>query len=254
MKHFISVELVVLVMFSMIIWTIGPGTIEAAPLDKTDATAREQSVAEIGQTSHDYLDALQHGDGEAIAEFWTADGIFVDITGRSVSARGLAIPVVFTTQEQAARQQILDSVHWKETRKQFKQWLSVQTAYDSAQLAQQEVEIKQHIATLQALELKKFLEAMYERLTVLLSPEMNQARSWVDHYYTEKAQRRMAKKLNVEQPMKMTGSELNAALKRFQEQRSVAAQSSAAFNRSRQSSNKSIKSYRDKQQAAAAKS
>jgi hypothetical protein len=161
--------------------------------------------------------------------------------------------VVFTAKEQQARQQVLDTEHWKKTRDQFKQWLLVQTAYSPEELAQQEADLKQHIASLPALELIKFLEAMDERLAVLLSPDMNQARSWVDHYYTEKAQRRMAKKLDIDQPLKMTDKELQEALVRFQEQRASAAQSTAAFNSSRQSSSKSLESYRKKQQSVQTK-
>lgn len=160
----------------------------------------------------------------------------------------------FTVSEQAARKKILDSVHWRETREKFKQWLSVQSVYDSQQLARQENDIKRHIDSLSATELQQFLDAMDERLEVLLSPEMDQARSWVDHYYTKKAQRKMAKKLGVERPLEMTGNQLTAALKRFQEQRASASQSSVAFNRARQSQTKSLNTFRAQERAAQAKS
>jgi hypothetical protein len=157
----------------------------------------------------------------------------------------------FSAPEQAARQKVLNSKHWQATREKFKQWLKLQTAYTPEQMAKQEADLKQHIATLPAADLIKFMEAMDERLEVLLSPDMDQARGWVDHYYTEKAQRKMAKKLNIEDPLKASGSQLQAALTRFQEQRAAAAGSSAAFNRSRQSSNKAMQSYRSKQQSTA---
>lgn len=159
----------------------------------------------------------------------------------------------FTASEQAARQKILDSTHWQDTRAKFKQWASVQSAYDSHQLASQEAELKQRIGSMSATELEQFLAAMEERLAVLLSPGMDQARSWVDHYYTDKAKHKIAKKLGVEQPLNMTGSQLATALERFQDQRASASESAAAFNRSRLSQDKALKSYRKEQQSAQAK-
>ena len=159
----------------------------------------------------------------------------------------------FTDQEQAARQKILDSDHWKETGEKFKQWLSVQIAEDPQQLTEQEAQLKKHIATLSATELEQFLDAMDERMEILLSPAMDQARSWVDHYYTPKAQHKMMQKMGVGDPLKMSGNQLNAALQRFQDQRASEVQSSSSFNRSRQSGNKSLNSYRVQQQSAQAK-
>jgi hypothetical protein len=159
----------------------------------------------------------------------------------------------FSAAEQAAREKIIGSEHWKETRAKFRQWLSVQSAYSPQELAKQEAQLKQHIGTMSAADLKQFLAAMDERLGALLSPEMDQARSWVDHYYTKKAQLKMAQQLGVEDPLKMSGSQLDSALKRFEEQRTEVAQSSSAFNRSRQSQTKNLQSYRKNQQAAEAR-
>jgi hypothetical protein len=159
----------------------------------------------------------------------------------------------FTALEQAAREKILNSTHWQETRVKFKQWASVQSAYDSKQLASQEAALKLHINSMSATELEQFLAAMEERLEVLLSPGMDQARSWVDHYYTEKAKHKIAKKLGVDQPLNMTGGQLTAALEQFQDQRESSVQSSSAFNRSRLSQDKALSSYRKEQQSAQAK-
>ncbi|MEO2046047.1 MAG: hypothetical protein ABGX16_05680 [Pirellulales bacterium] len=180
--------------------------------------------------------------------------VFTATTATLSAAETAVDKRTFTASEQAARKIILDSAHWRETRAKFKQWLSVQSVYDSQQLVRQENDLKQHIGSLSAAELQQFLDAMDERLDVLLSPGMDQARTWVDHYYTEKAQRKMAKKLGVEQPLKMTGSQLTAALERFQEQRASASQSSAAFNRVRQSQTKSLNTYRAQERSAQAKS
>ena len=168
---------------------------------------------------------------------------------RLPAAETAARQPAFSAQQQAARQKILDSDRWKETREKFKQWTALQIAEDPQQLAQQEARLKGQIASMSATQLKQFLNAMEERLEILLSPEMDQARGWVDHYYTPKAQRKMAQKLGVAKPLGMSGDQIKAALARFEEQRAAQAQSSAAFNRSRQSENKALQSYRAKQQA-----
>ncbi len=159
----------------------------------------------------------------------------------------------FTAQQQTARQKILDSEHWKETQNKFKQWRSVQTTYDPKQLARQEAELNKRIASMSATELQQFLAAMDERLEVLLSPEMDQARRWVDHYYTPKGQRKMIEKLGVADPFKMTGDQLRAALERFHHQRASDSQSAAAFNRSRQNETKALNSYRAQERSAQAR-
>ena len=82
----------------------------------------------------------------------------------------------FTSQQQAARREILDSEHWKKTREKFKQWMSIQTTYTPEQLSRQEAELKRRIDSMSAAQLRQFLDAMDERLEVLLSPEMDQAR------------------------------------------------------------------------------
>ena len=183
----------------------------------------------------------------------------------------------FTAQEQAAQQKILDSERWKGTSEKLKHWLSVQIANDPRQLAKHEAQLERHIdsilkhllsiqiandpqqrakqeaqlegylASMSATELNQFQDIMDRRLKILLSPEMDRARRWVDRYYTKQAQRNI---LDVQQPLKMTGSQLKAALDRFQEHRASVAEQAAAFNRSRQSETKALASYRGQQLAA----
>ncbi len=158
--------------------------------------------------------------------------------------------VRFSAEEQAARQKILNSQRWKQVKEKFDAWLSVQTAYSPAQVKQRKAELQRRIAAMRASALKQFLNEMDERLDVLMSPELSQARNWVNQYYTEKAQQRMAKKLGVEEPIKMTASQLRAALGRFEQQRNSQRSAQDAFNRSRESQVKALGSYRKQQQAA----
>ena len=156
----------------------------------------------------------------------------------------------FSEKEQTARQEVLESQRWKQATEKFDAWLSVQTAYDGSQVKELKAELQHRIAKMPANELKQLLGEMEERLDVLMSPEVDQARRWANRYYTEKAQQKMAEKLRIEEPMKMTASQLRAALERFQEQRAAQRSAANAFNSSRQSQLKALGSYRKQEQSA----
>ncbi|MGH7137807.1 MAG: YybH family protein [Pirellulales bacterium] len=58
-----------------------------------EKNAPASDEAAIRQRGNDYVAAVRRGDGAAIAAFWTAEGDYVDETGRSVKGRVLASDV-----------------------------------------------------------------------------------------------------------------------------------------------------------------
>ena len=48
-----------------------------------------EAEAAIRQAGKDYIGALSRGDSKAIADLWTKDGTFTDLTGRTVKVRDL---------------------------------------------------------------------------------------------------------------------------------------------------------------------
>lgn len=55
-----------------------------------EASSQAGDEAAIRQRAKDYLAAIERGDGEEIASFWTADGDYVDDAGQAVNGRRLA--------------------------------------------------------------------------------------------------------------------------------------------------------------------
>jgi ketosteroid isomerase-like protein len=50
---------------------------------------RAKGEAALRQAAADYVKAIEHGDGKAIADFWTADGTYTDQSGRTANIHDL---------------------------------------------------------------------------------------------------------------------------------------------------------------------
>jgi ketosteroid isomerase-like protein len=53
------------------------------------ADDRSRDEAGVRQAGKDYLAAMERGDTNALADFWTADGTYTDETGKTLNAHGL---------------------------------------------------------------------------------------------------------------------------------------------------------------------
>lgn len=73
----------------------------AAPPDAKDAAA-----AAIRQRAKEYLQAVECGDGEAIASFWTSDGDYLDETGNAIKGRQLALAAKARSKELGEARQL----------------------------------------------------------------------------------------------------------------------------------------------------
>jgi hypothetical protein len=165
------------------------------------------------------------------------------------AAPAKAVPArEFSAKEQAARQQVFESERWRKARYELNEWLSVQTSYDEKQTVELKAQLQEQIANLSATELQDFLFEMENKIKVLMSPEMSQARSWVSQYYTPQYQKKIAKRIGVEDPARMTASQLTAALERFESQRRSRRNAQSAFNQSRE---QEVANQRAQQQARA---
>jgi hypothetical protein len=135
----------------------------------------------------------------------------------------------FSPAEQQARQAVLDSAAWKEERRRFDAWLSVQSLYSPEQVASMKQELAAQIARKSAVELQGFLQEMNQRLDVLLSPDAAAARAWADQFYTLKGRQELAAKEDMSDPMEMTPAQLSVALANFARDRQAGGQAQAAF-------------------------
>lgn len=147
-----------------------------------------------------------------------------------------------SSQQEQARQQILNGPQWTKAKQRFDEWLSVQTAYNKAEVEALESELRNRIAGMSAEELQSFLEEMDAKITALMSPAAMDARRWVAKY-TDMAQSRISKEYGVEDPLRLPAAEIEAALRQFAAERQSNKASAAAFDRARASQARAVESY-----------
>ena len=163
---------------------------------------------------------------------------------------GVADPGGESTQEEQARQQIMNSPQWTEAKQRFDEWLSVQTAYNKAEVVALESELRNRTAGMSAQELGSFLEEMEAKTAALMSPAAMDARRWVAKY-SDKARLRISKEHGVEDPLSLSTVEIESALRQFAAERQSKMASAAAFDRSRAGQAQAVKSYNQTQAKAA---
>jgi hypothetical protein len=160
--------------------------------------------------------------------------------------------VAFSAQEQQARQKVLDSQNWKDARAKFDRWLSVQVAYDPAEVEAMKAALAARIARSSAQELTALLQEMQQRLDVLLSPDVVAARDWADSFYTPKGIKELTTKHGMANPMAMSGRDLTVALEKFQADRASQRTANKAFMQLQAKAVDAAQTTRQQQAAAAA--
>ncbi|MCI0333952.1 MAG: hypothetical protein L0228_12095 [Planctomycetes bacterium] len=136
-------------------------------------------------------------------------------------------------EQELARRKILDSDRWRQTNREFNEWLSVQQVYNPDEVAAIKSSFAQRIAKMSPRELEDFLKDMESRLEVLMSPEADDARQWLAQF--------MAVAVNPEQQLgrarpdvlNMTASQIRQELQWLQQTRAARQQSQAAFSQAR---------------------
>lgn len=135
--------------------------------------------------------------------------------------------------EQQAIDKILQSDRWAQASQQFDQWLAIQGFYDEQESKALKSELRNRVASMSAVQLEEFLNDMEARLAVLLSPEAKEARQWVAPL-TNQAIDRLRAKYGVQDPIRASAGDLEAALQQFAADRQAQAAGAAAFNQNRQ--------------------
>jgi hypothetical protein len=138
-------------------------------------------------------------------------------------------PPTFTPEEQKLRQEVLDSEPWQAARRRFELWLMVQSAYDDAEVENVKRGLAARIAAMPAAQLREFLVQMQQKLDVLMSPDVSDARRWADEFYTPQGQRDLLKKQGAADPVDMTADQLVAALNGFARDREQRGAAQASF-------------------------
>lgn len=138
---------------------------------------------------------------------------------------------------EAARQQILRSDRWRNAARGLDQWLSVQQLYTPQEVTILRAQFKARIDRMSPAELEKQLADMEAKLSVLSSPEAEDARRWLAQFLAVQA-KYSPDELRQMRPdvANMTATQIREELQRFQARRGQAAvtQSASAQGRALQ--------------------
>ena len=140
---------------------------------------------------------------------------------------GFAIPVGGAAEPPAAGSQassvtmtkaeILASPRWKRAQKSLNDWLSVQNIYSPEEVVQLQKEWADEVDEMDADELQDLLDDMEERLKILLSPQVEQARAWIGSYLAVLADpHREALRKQLPDVANMTAAQIQQSLREFQ--------------------------------------
>ena len=143
-------------------------------------------------------------------------------------------PSGFAVEEPSARDEILQSSRWRRVRRSFDEWLSVQKIYTDQQVAEIREELRRRIDSMTAIELEDFLYDMEERLEVLMSDEVKDARNWLSVLTMEARRRQLVQDGELPDLFGMTVTQLRQELRRFEQQRAGQAAAHSEFNRQRE--------------------
>src|SRR4051794_27423779 len=98
-------------------------------------------------------------------------GVFGSLAVRSTSAQTTGATSSTVATDDDAKNELFNSEEWRQTRRAFDNWLSVQRIYDARQVADVKRRLQKKIARASSRELRNMLEDMQEKLEILLSPE-----------------------------------------------------------------------------------
>jgi hypothetical protein len=174
------------------------------------------------------------------------------VCGQSTKATPAQTATPSASPQETARRAILDSDRWRRTQREFNEWLSIQTLYDSDEVATIKADLRERISRMSPRELEDFMEDMESRLRVLMSSEAEDARQWLAQF--------MAVAVNPERQLgrsrpdvlNMTASQIRQELAWLQQTREQRLRSQATFDQTRSIQTQRARDARARQQEARA--
>ena len=166
--------------------------------------------------------------------------------------RGAHAPADADFGDAETREEILESPRWKKLVNSFDDWMTVQNIYTEGQTAELVRGLKKKVSTMSPEELKGFIVDTEKRLSVLMSDEAREARSYLSVATMGYRQKMLARNGMMPNVFGMSVAELRQELQEFQQQRAANAKASSEFNRTRQQRVVEIKEEKRAQQQAIA--
>lgn len=141
---------------------------------------------------------------------------------------------------------------WRQARRGFREWLSIQQIYEPDEAASIQAELDARVRDMSPSELADLVDDIEAKLEVLFSPEAEEARQWLAQFLSVQAMY-SPEELRQMRPdiVNMTASQIRQELEQHQQRRSQTLQAQAAFDQSRQQRVQSIQSRQQSQRRAA---
>jgi hypothetical protein len=163
--------------------------------------------------------------------------------GGSQGDRGASAPAAASTPrpDEAERRKIIDGPAWRAMQHDLMEWLSVQKVYTPSQLRRVKAELNAKVAKMSPQELVDFMGDMETKLKILMGPEAEQARLYMERRIAVQANL-TPEQLKRMRPdvLNMTSAQLEERLFEWQQQRKQTIATQQAFDKGRQIEIKNI--------------
>jgi hypothetical protein len=132
---------------------------------------------------------------------------------------------------------------------EFDQWLARQPVYTPAQVRRIKTDLATRVGLMSSFELEYLLDTLEAKLTVLESPEAEEARSWLGRYLAVMADRKREEVLGeVPNILDMSSNELEAAVRRVEAKRNAVEQQHARTLETRDTTAALVEANRSRQE------
>jgi hypothetical protein len=134
---------------------------------------------------------------------------------------------------EAERRRIFEGDRWRRMSHTLHDWLSVQQVYSAEQVAAIQAELSAKVAQMTPRELEKFLQDMEQRLEVLTSPQAEEAREWLAHFFATRRNPESQLRRSRPDVLNMTASQIRQEIEWLQQHRAGRQQTNLALNQAR---------------------
>jgi chemotaxis protein histidine kinase CheA len=134
---------------------------------------------------------------------------------------------------EADRRRIVESDRWQQMGRTLHEWLSVQQVYPAEQVAAIRADLSARASQMSPRELEEFMHEMEERLDVLTSPEAEEARQWLAHFFATRRNPEAQLRRSRPDVLNMTASQIRQELQWLEQHRAGRQQSNSAFGQAR---------------------
>jgi hypothetical protein len=157
-----------------------------------------------------------------------------------------------SSDENAERQKLLDSPRWRQARYALHEWISVQQVYTPQEVSKLLADLEHKANTLPIDQLQDWLEDMEEKMTILMSPQAQEARAWLAQFLSVQAKYSPAEiQKMMPDVLRMSAAQVEERLQQFEQERAATQQTQAAFDRNRQQEVNAQRRANEQAQAAA---